>query len=483
MHEDDGGTSAIIRRLVPTSEPRLVRQLGTLSATALVVSNMIGVGIFTTTGFLAGDLGRPSLVLAIWFVGAGIALAGALCYSELAVNFPRSGGEYVYLSEAWGRMWGFIDGWVSFFAGFSAPIAAAALAISAYLAYFLPALQIDGPAGSTVAGLSAGGAQIVASAIVVVFTALNLIGVSQVAKLQNVLTATKLLVIGIFLIMGFTLGTGDWSHFSEPAIRTSTSSSAAQFAISLVFVFYAYSGWNAAVYVAEEIRDPDRTLPIALACGTLVVALLYVALNALYIYANAPEDMKGVVAVGAHAATALFGGRGGGLFSGAMAVSLLATVNAMSMIGPRVYYAMARDGAFFSAARRVHPRWHTPWIAVLAQGLCACALILTGTFESLAYYIGFTLFLFSALSVLAIFKFRKRPGWKRSRWVDIAYPLVPLIYISMSLWVFVYFVQLRSWEALWSVFTIVAGALIYQIIPKPTIGRPHSPNTSDQDGV
>jgi APA family basic amino acid/polyamine antiporter len=422
---------------------------------------MIGVGIFTTTGFLAGDLGHPSLVLAIWFVGAGIALAGALCYSELAVNFPRSGGEYVYLSEAWGRTWGFIDGWVSFFAGFSAPIAAAALAISAYVGYFVPGLQ------TVVPGVPVSGGQVLAAAIVAAFTALNLVGVLQVAALQNVLTATKLAVIGVFLVAGFTVGTGVWSHFSDVAVRTSTNSAAAQFAISLVFVFYAYSGWNAAVYVAEEIRDPDRTLPVALACGTVAVALLYVALNTLFIFASALENMKGVVAVGAHAATALFGSRAGGIFSGAMAISLLATVNAMCMIGPRVYYAMAQDGSFFTAAAKVHPRWHTPWVAVLAQGICACVLILSGTFESLAYYIGFSLFLFSALSVLALFKFRKRPDWKRSRWVNIAYPMLPLIYISMSLWVFVYFVQMRRWEALWSAVTIAAGALIYQFIPKP----------------
>jgi APA family basic amino acid/polyamine antiporter len=445
------------------TQPSLVRQLSTLSATALVVSNMIGVGIFTTTGFLAGDLGQPSLVIGIWFVGAALALAGALCYSELGVNFPRSGGEYVYLSEAWGPAWGFIDGWVSFFAGFSAPIAAAALAISAYLAFFFPPLSIEGSAALTfsLGGMTVQAAQLVAAVIVVVFTAINLVGISQVARLQNWLTATKLVVIGLFLLLGFTVGTGDWGHFSQSAQRSSGSPLFAQFAISLIFVFYGYSGWNAAVYVAEEIRDPERTLPRALVLGTIVVAALYAALNVLYIYANSLETMKGVVAVGAQAAESLFGGRGGGVFSGAMAASLLATVNAMSMIGPRVYYAMARNGAFFSVAAKVHPRWNSPWVAVLAQGLCCCVLILTGTFESLVYYIGFTLFLFSALSVLALLKFRRRQGWKRSRWVSLAYPLIPLVYVVMNAWVFVYFAQLRSWEALWSLLTVVGGALVY----------------------
>ena len=448
----------------------LVRQLNTTSATALVVSNMIGVGIFTTTGFLAGDLGRPGLVIGIWVVGAALALAGALCYSELGVNFPRSGGEYVYLSEAWGPAWGFIDGWVSFFAGFSAPIAAAALAISAYLAFFFPALAPDSPSVVVVplgiAQLRLGGATLVASGIVAIFTAINLVGVEQVARLQNTLTATKLLVIGVLLLLGFTVGNGDWSHFAQVTERTSTSSLAVQFATSLIFVFYGYSGWNAAVYVAEEIRDPERTLPKALVMGTILVAVLYVALNVLYIYASPLSDLKGVVAVGAKAASALFGERIGGLFSGAMALSLLATVNAMCMIGPRVYYAMARSGAFFPAAATLHPRWNSPWIAVLAQGICCVILILTGTFQSLANYIGFTLFLFSALSVLALFKFRRRPGWKRSRWVSIGYPLIPLSYVAMNAWV-VYF----SWNraAIWSLLTIAAGAIIYHFsIRQPT---------------
>jgi APA family basic amino acid/polyamine antiporter len=448
------------------SKPTLVRQLSLVSATALVVSNMIGVGIFTTTGFLAADLGQPWLVVGIWFVGAALALAGALCYSELAVNFPRSGGEYVYLTEAWGPTWGFINGWVSFFAGFSAPIAAAVLAICAYLAYFFPALSPETPAAFSLplgfVTIELGVLQLVACGIVLAFTAVNIIGASQVAALQNVLTATKLIVVGGFLVLGFTVGDGDWSHFSEGLERTSSTPLFAQFAISLIFVFYGYSGWNAAVYVAEEIRDPERTLPLALVSGTLFVAALYAALNILYVYANPLSEMAGVVAVGGKAATSLFGEQAGGLFSAAMAVSLLATVNAMSMIGPRVYYAMAQNGAFFAVAGRLHPRWNSPWIAVLAQGACCCLLLITGTFESLVFYIGFTLFFFSALAVLALFKFRRRPGWKQSRWVNVGYPLIPLTYVSINVWVFVYFAQLRRLEALWALATVVAGALVYR---------------------
>ena len=450
------------------SNPSLVRKLGTVSATALVVSNMVGTGIFTTTGFLAGDLGSPSLVVGIWFIGALLALIGALCYSELGINFQRSGGEYVYLSEAWGPAWGFVDGWVSFVAGFSAAIAAAALAVSAYLAYFFPTLEVGHSDASMLPLLSfgfltihLGGAQLVACALVIAFTILNLFGVSEVAKLQNLLTGTKLIVICAFLLLGFSVGEGDWGHFSQAAERTSTRGILAQLAISLVFVYYSYSGWNAAVYVAEEIDEPRKTLPIALVFGTLAVTMLFAALNCLYIYATPLEDMKGVLRIGSLAADNLFGPRTAGFFSAAMAASLLATVNAMCMIGPRVYYAMAKDGAFFASAAKVHPRWKSPWVAVLYQGGCCCLLILTGTFESLVYYIGFTLWLFSALSVLALFKFRKRPGWERTPWVSLGYPLLPALYVAVNLWIFVYFASGRGQEAFWSLLTVAGGALVY----------------------
>jgi APA family basic amino acid/polyamine antiporter len=443
----------------------LERRLGLVSATALVVSNMIGTGIFTTSGFLAGDLGSPGLVIGIWFVGALIALVGALCYSELGVNFPRSGGEYVYLSEAWGPAWGFIDGWVSFFAGFSAPIAVAALGVAAYVGYFSPGLDPQATAGIAIGPLmlQAGGGQWFACLIILAFTALNLLSVDAVAKLQNTLTGIKLLVLGALLTLGFTVGSGDWAHFAQTAERTSASTIPAQFALSLVFVYFGYSGWNAAVYVAEEIKDPGRTLPRALLLGTALVAVLYAALNCLYIYATPLEEMKGVVAVGAQAAKNLLGDSGGAVFAAGMALSLLATVNAMCMIGPRVYYAMARNGAFFSAAGLVHPKWKSPWVAVTAQGVCCCLLILTGTFESLLYYIGFTLWLFSALSVLALFRFRRRPEWRPSPWVSFGWPVIPGFYIAVNLLVFLYFALDKSWQALWSLLTIVAGGLAYHL--------------------
>lgn len=448
----------------------LVRRLGLVSATAIVVSNMIGTGIFTTSGFLAGDLGSPSLVIGIWFVGALIALTGALCYSELGVNFPRSGGEYVYLSEAWGPAWGFIDGWVSFFAGFSAPIAVATLGVAAYLGHFAPELdpQMSPAIMLGPLKLQMGAGQWLACLIIIAFTSLNLMSVELVAKMQNALTGVKLFVLGALLLLGFAFGTGDWAHFSQTAERVSTTSLPAQFALSLVFVYFGYSGWNAAVYVAEEIKDPERILPRSLLLGTALVALFYAALNCLFIYATPLEDMKGVVAVGAQAAQNLFGDAGGGLFAAGMALSLLATVNAMCMIGPRVYYAMARNGAFFEVAGRIHPKWNSPWVAVTAQGLCCCLLILTGTFESLLYYIGFTLWLFSALSVLALWKFRKRPEWKRSPWVSFAWPLAPGFYMAVNVLVFVYFAIDKSWEAVWSLLTIAAGGVAYHFYSRST---------------
>jgi len=437
----------------------LARDVGTAGATAIVVSNMIGTGIFTTTGFLAGDLGSPGLVIGIWLVGGLLALAGAVSYVELAFNLPRSGGEYVYLSEAWGPEWGFIVGMVSFFAGFSAPVAAAALAISAYLGLASEGAELLlGPLTFRFAD-----AQLFACAVVIVFTVLNFLGSLLVSRVQTALTAVKLIVIGGFLVLGFAIGSGSVTHLGLVAERTSDLSTFEQFATSLVFVFFAYSGWNGAVYIAEEVEDPKRTFPVALAAGTVLVTTLYLALNVLYVYGSPLEELQGVVAVGSHVASGLFGEGTATLFSVSMAVSLLATVNAMCMVGPRVYYAMARDGAFFSSAARVHSTWKSPWVAVLMQGASTLVLIIMPTFRSLVFYIGFTLDLFTALSVLALFKFRRRPDWIHFRWLDRTYPWLPLIYVGMSFWVLAFSIRSEPVASTLSLLTVLLGAAAYRL--------------------
>ncbi len=448
----------------------LLRQIGFFSATALVISNMIGTGIFATTGFMAGDLGSPRLILACWIVGAFFAFAGALSYSELGINFPSSGGEYVYLTHAFGPEWGFMTGWVSFFAGFSAPIAAAALAFTDYLGHFFPGLKQDQASivfGSGALTLRLGSGQAVASLLIAVFTILNCFGVGRMAKIQNVLTSTKVLVIAGFVLAGFLAGTGSWGHFSEHAVRTSTLSLPTQFFVSLIWVMVGYSGWNAATYIAEEIRKPETTLPAALAAGSAIVAVLYLGLNLLFIYSTPLESMKGVIAIGALSASNLFGPGIAGAFSALMALAIVSTVSAEVTIGPRVYYAMAKNKAFFAAAARVHPRFHTPVAAILCQGLCAIVLTMT-PFPGLMTYIGMSLTLFTVLSVVALIKFRStRAGWQRLGAVNFAYPLIPAAYILVGIGMMSYGVINQPLASLTAFATVGAGALVYHFGVRP----------------
>ena len=441
----------------------LLRQLGFVSATALVVSNMVGMGIFTTTGFMARDLGSAKLILAVWLAGALFALAGALSYSELGINFPSSGGEYVYLTRAFGPAWGFMTGWISFFAGFSAPIAAAALAFSNYLGYFYPALRQEHAHyvfGSGPLTIRLGGEQTVACLLIAGFSILNCLGVRRTARVQNALTATKLAVIIGFIALGFLSGSGSWRHFSEPALRTAPTSLPAQFVISLLWVMVAYSGWNAATYVAEELKRPDRTLPAALAVGTALVTALFIGLNLIFIYSTPLESMKGVLAVGSLAASNLFGPQVAGTFAALMALSLMATVNAEVTIGPRVYYAMAKNKAFFKAAAKVHPEWHTPVTAILSQGLCAMLMTVT-PFPQLVVYIGFSLTFFSVLSVASLFIFRRRPEWQKLRPVSFCFPAIPLAYILVGACMIGYGIVWQPVASITALATIGAGAAVW----------------------
>ena len=446
----------------------LARQLGIVSATALVVSNMIGTGIFAFTGYLAGDLGSPSLILLTWITGALCALAGAFCYSELGINFPSSGGEYVYLNRAFGPTWGFMTGWVSLVAGFSAPIAASALAFADYVGYFFPALKQSDAIFTYGSGdwtFRFGGAQLAASTLVAAFTVLNFFGLRRVARVQNALTGTKISMLILFIGMGLLAGEGSWKHFSTPTARWTTNSIHAQFAISLFWIYLAYSGWNAATYIAEELKHPSKILPLALACGTGMVAALYLALNVVFIYAVPLETIKqqaikGDVAVGSLAASHLFGPAVAGAFSALMALALMSTVNAMVTIGPRLYYAMAKNGAFFAGAAKVNARWRTPVRAIAWQGICAVLMTLT-PFPVLVNYIGFLLNFFAVVAVISLLVFRRRQHWERLRVVSFAYPLIPAVFLLVGGWMTIQGIRLKPAIAACAIVTVAVGALIY----------------------
>jgi APA family basic amino acid/polyamine antiporter len=433
---------------------------------------MVGSGIFGTTGFMASALGDAKLILAAWFVGALFALAGAVSYSELGINFPSSGGEYVYLTRAYGPAWGFMTGWVSFFAGFSAPIAANALIFSNYVGHFFPVFKQSNvmfTVGHGALSLKLGGAQLLASALIAAFTILNCFGVGRVAKIQNVLTAVKILVILALVGFGFLLGTGSWDNFTTPAPRDSTRPLPAEFAIQLLWVMVGYSGWNAATYVAEELRRPERTLPAALAIGTAIVTALYIGLNMIFIYSTPIKDLKGVVAVGDVAAHNLFGQQGADIFGALMAISIMATVNAMVTIGPRVYYAMAKNGAFLKAAAVVHPRWHTPVVAIISQGAC-CILMTLTPIRDLFMYIGMSLTLFTVLAVASIFVFRRRSNWQKLGAVNFLYPLIPTAYILVGAAMVGYGIVFQPTVSLAALGTIGIGAAVYHLTRRGRAG-------------
>ncbi len=441
----------------------LRRELTLTNSAVLVVSNMIGAGIFTTTGFLAGDLGRPWLVLLIWVVGAAIAFAGCLAYAEMGVNLPRSGGEYVYLREAWGPTWGFLSGWVSFFAGFSAPIAAGSLAVTAYARQMISSAALPARQLVVIGWMHLDPARLWSVALIAALAAINIRGVGTAAKVQNVLTGITVAGIAAFLVLAFALGRGDWGHFQIPAARSSTHGLVSQFAVSLIFVMFAYSGWNAAAYVAEEMKSPERLLPRALLAGTGLVAFAYLGLNVAYIYALPLESLKGVLPVGATTATALFGSRVGTLFAGLLTLCLLASVSGMSLVGPRVYYAMAQDGCFPRGAALLHPRWGTPARAIVSQAAVSSILALTGSFEALVYYIGFALILFAALAVAGVWRLRRRPGWRRLPAVNWCYPAIPAIFVLTSGWMLAWTLVDRPREAMWGLLTVACGGALYRL--------------------
>ncbi|HTK94274.1 MAG TPA: amino acid permease, partial [Terriglobales bacterium] len=325
---------------------------------------------------------------------------------------------------------GFLTGWMSFVAGFSGAIAAGAVGFASYLARFAPAIASEHPLVSLPLGfahLDISPRALVAIALIVVLSLIHMRGLGPGRMVQNTLAGISVFALLVLIAGGFLFGKGSTAHFHEAAGTVHPSA----WLVALIPVMFTYSGWNAAAYVAEEIREPVRNVPRALAGGTIVVIVLYLLLNALYLYAVPMATMAGKPSAGDTAAEALFGTRGADVLVPIILVALAAGISAMIIAGPRVYFAMARDGLFFPAAGRVHPRFHTPAWSIAAQAFWSILLVLTGTFEQLLLYTGFAVVLFSAVATVALFVLRSRPHDESvPRW---GYPVAPGLFILASI--------------------------------------------------
>ncbi|MFN8061827.1 MAG: amino acid permease [Vicinamibacterales bacterium] len=411
--------------------PTLVRRLGPIDAAAIVVSNVIGGGIFFVPIQVAQMVPDPAAMLAVWALGGALALAGAMSYAELAALRPRAGGEYVYLREAFGAPAAFLTGWTSFVAGFSGAIAASAVGLADYIGRFLPAAADRSPLLSVpvpFAPLVVSRQSLVALTAIAALSFIHVRGLGPGRLVQNTLAVLKTTGLVLLVALGLTLGHGSLSHFAAPGPVPVSS-----WVLALVPIMFSYSGWNAAAYVAEEIASPGRNVPLALGIGTVTVVAIYLALNTLYLYAMPLADLaslkRGIVD---ETADRLFGFAIGNLLSVFTIVSIAASISAMIFAGPRVYYAMARDGLFFPRAATVHPTFRTPHVAIVAQSVWSGVLVLSGSLAELVGYTGFAVVLFSGIAVLGLVVLRRRHPDEPRPFRAWGYPLSPAVFVGAA---------------------------------------------------
>jgi APA family basic amino acid/polyamine antiporter len=411
----------------------LERRLGPLDGAAIIVSNVIGGGILFFPVLIAAGVPDATLFLSTWLVGGALAFCGGMGYAELAALRPRAGGEYVYLREAYGPLVGFLTGWTSFIAGFAGAIAAQSIFFVLYLDRFIPGVNNTTPFFSIpipYVGITVSRQTIMAIVVVWAFAYVHIRGVGPGRAVTNVLATGKVLAFLIFVALGLTIGAGSSDNLTGSAGTVTATS----YLGALVLVMFTYSGWNAAAYMAEEVRDPGRNLPIAIALGTTVVIAIYLLINALYLYVIPIEELIKVQgSLLDRVADRLLGARAGDIMGIVSLVTLAGSVNANTFVGPRVYFAMARDGVFIPAAAHVHPHYRTPARSVIAQAIWASVLILTGSLDSLGNYVGFAITLFAGIAVAAVFVLRAREPNAPRPFKAIGYPITPAIFVIASL--------------------------------------------------
>ncbi len=425
--------------------PDLSRRLGRFDSIMMMVGIVIGSGIFLTTGIMARSIPSPTLILLAWLVGGAITLTGAVTFAELGAAMPQAGGQYVYLREAYGPLAGFLFGWILFLISMGGSIAALAVGFAEYLGYFLPSLS----------------GKVVAVGVIVLLSAFNYIGVGLGKSIQNIFTVAKIGAMAAFIILGLTVGRVieiDWTLNPQ---GVASASLWVGFGVAIIAVQWAFDGWHNVTYIAGEIKDPRRNLPVALIAGTLIITALYLLINYVYLLALPMNEMAGVVRIAERSSTALFGGATAGLISAAVLISIFGALNGAIFAAPRVYYAMARDRVFFQKVGQVHPRFGTPAFAILLQCLWAGALALTGTYEQLFTYVVFVTLTFWIAAVAAVFVLRRRRPDMPRPYRTPGYPVVPAVFIAATAAILINTLFARPVESLAGLGLTLLGIPVY----------------------
>jgi APA family basic amino acid/polyamine antiporter len=414
-----------------------------VTATAIVIADMVGVGVFTSLGFQVNDITSGFSLLLLWVVGGIVAICGAFCYAELATMFPRSSGEYNFLRQIYHPAFGFVAGWLSATVGFAAPVALAAMAFGIYFKSIVP--------GAPPLLLGFG--------ITWLAALVHLCGVWFGGAYHNAWTALKLVLIIAFIIAGFALGDSQTISFAPSAVDLNYIGGA-PFAISLVFVMYSYSGWNAATYIVGELREPARNLPRALFLGTAIVIVLYVSLNAVFLVTTPMRELAGQLDVAIVAGKHLFGEFGGRIVGALICLGLVSSISAMTWIGPRVTMTMGEDMPLLRLFSRKSKR-DVPAVAIIFQLLVANLLLLTRSFEAVLDFIQFSLTFCSFFTVLGVIKMRITHPKLARPYRTWGYPVTPLVFLSVMLFMMYYLVVNRPLQSLAGFAMMSAGLVIY----------------------
>jgi len=414
-------------------------------AITLVIANMIGTGVFTSLGYQVGPLPSGFAIMMLWLLGGVVALSGALTYAEIATTLKRSGGEYLYLSKIFHPVLGFLSGWMSSIVGFAGAISAVAIAIGEY--------------ATEATGVST---KVIAIVAIVAVSFVHWFGVKTGGRVQTLLTTLKLSLILFFCIAPFFITSvpktdihfrpqpGDWNLILSSG-----------FAVSLVFVVYAYTGWNASAYIAGNLDNPRKSLPKSLITGTLLVVFIYLALNAMFLYTATFEELQGQNDIGNVVAHKLFGNTAGIIFSGIFSFALLSTLSAMTIAGPRVIEAMGEDYKLLQSFS-VKNRYHMPYVAIVAQAGWSVFLVLVSSFKEIIQYISVSLSFFSMLTVFGIF-FLRRNNTTTDHFKTPLYPLPPVIFIVCTSWMIYYVAAEDVKIILYSMGTIIPGVILYLV--------------------